>query len=101
MSQNLNWTKPGLLTSFLLPITSHLFEWYILFLDKQYPKKSVPLSSYLNVNSSQNQQTKNSSRSIKMEEYQTNTNESAKITIKDLCSEDKQRIANLIKEIAK
>ena len=36
-----------------------------------------------------------------MEDYQTNTNESAKITIKDLCSEDKQRIANLIKEIAK
>ncbi len=61
------------------------------------------MSSYLNGNSSQNQLTKNSSKYIQIEEeFVKNTSEeSAKITIKDLCNEDKQRIANLIKEIAR
>jgi hypothetical protein len=69
--------------------------------DKQYSKKSVPLSTYLNVNSSQNQQTKNNSIKIEDKSSQLTTEETSKITIKDLCNEDKQRIANLIKEIAR
>ena len=35
------------------------------------------------------------------DELMDETNDQHKISIKDLCSEDKQRIANLIKELAK
>ncbi|CAF0829765.1 unnamed protein product [Brachionus calyciflorus] len=76
--------------------------------DKPFPKKSSPMASILQVNQAKTSDKKSNPISKLYESAESNSinndssNESkSKLTIKDLCPEDKTRIANLIKELAK
>jgi hypothetical protein len=91
-----------------------------IILDKAYPKKSTPLVS-LRSNSNNRQLKENISSQLNINPFNIGAgylgeetdeyNQSDElidckinnkpISMKDLCTEDKQRIANLIKELAK
>ena len=100
-----------------------IFNFSIIIIEKPYPKKTQTVSSFLNLdkNKSQAQKQKsqnpfaNSFSNIKKASYEDDSDESFcddkskrsnetsgnKVSLKDLCDEDKQRIGNLIKELAK
>lgn len=81
--------------------------------DKPHPKKSITLISSLNLQPNQSKrpyQEKPNPFSTFYENINQDSSEESrnsddvkanKLTIKDLCQEDKTRIANLIKELAK
>ena len=78
--------------------------------EKPFPKKSPTLVSFLNIKPVGHGQThsnekvnSNSTKKAEIEnEFDSKCSTSIdKVTIKDLCPEDKKRIANLIKELAK
>jgi hypothetical protein len=73
-------------------------------IEKPYPKKSQPLASFLTNTQSRVQSTKSiskKSRNNLSSESEDEDSQETKITFRDLCPEDKKRIGDLVKELAK
>lgn len=105
LESTISWIKAGELNSynFILSNNSNYFKQ-----DKAYPKKSSTLFSFINNKTTSNQSLNNNPFNIGTNETDSdrsksidNDNGNRIISMKDLCAEDKQRIANLIKELAK
>lgn len=106
-SSGVSWTKPGKLNStqnFSFFLCLNLFSLSPYDgQDKAFPKKSPTVVSFLNPDSKH--QSCEFKQSLENRTFNDDNSDRSigrnKPTFKDLCDEDKLRMANLIKELAK